>query len=144
MLMLLACLATFFFISSNAALMLLLRFAPGGLLVMVGSGSSEDKVLMLDKAAVMVAAKAKRGKDVELSPKREGRRLQPTFLPAVIAAFMAMLGKASGSIELLRLAGMVIPTLAHMAAALALAISRSCSLPEGNIKATFPPSGTIQ
>lgn len=71
-------------------------------MVMEGSGSSEDRVPMLDKAAVMVAA-----------------------VILAIAAFMAILGRARGSIVDLRLAGMGIPALAHMAAALALAISNN-------------------
>lgn len=55
------------------------------------------------------------------------------FLPAVIlaiAAFIAIVGRARGSTEDLRLAGIGIPALAHMAAALALAISNNCSLSE--------------
>lgn len=55
------------------------------------------------------------------------------ILPAVIlaiAAFMAILGRARGSTVERRLAGMGIPALAHMAAALALAISNNCSLSE--------------
>lgn len=72
---------------------------------MEGSGSSEERVLILDKAAVMVAA-----------------------VILAIAAFMAMLGRARGSTVDLRLAGMGIPTFAHMAAALALAISNNWSL----------------
>lgn len=55
------------------------------------------------------------------------------IIPAVIlatAAFMAILGSARGSTVDLRLAGMGIPALAHMAAALALAISNNCSLSE--------------
>lgn len=66
-------------------------------------------------------------------PEPEALRLRST-LPAVMlamAAFMAMLGRASGSTLVLRVAGMGIPALAHMAAALALAISNSCSLSEG-------------
>lgn len=72
---------------------------------MEGSGSSEDRVPMLDKAAVMVAA-----------------------VILAIAAFMAILGRARGSTADLRLAGMGIPALAHMAAALAFAISNNWSL----------------
>lgn len=59
------------------------------------------------------------------------RKIQ--IIPAVIlatAAFMAILGRAKGSSDVLRLAGMGIPALAHMAAAFALAISNSCSLSE--------------
>lgn len=52
MLMLLACLATFLLTSSRAVLGW--EETDGGLLVMDGSGSSED-MPMLDKAAVMVA-----------------------------------------------------------------------------------------
>lgn len=55
------------------------------------------------------------------------------IIPAVIlaiAAFMAILGRAKGSTVDLRLAGMGIPALAHMAAALALAISSNWSLSE--------------
>lgn len=55
------------------------------------------------------------------------------ILPAVIlaiAAFIAILGRARGSTVDLRLAGMGIPALAHMAAALALAISNNWSLSE--------------
>lgn len=55
------------------------------------------------------------------------------ILPAVIlaiAAFMAMLGRVRGNIVDLRLAGIGIPAFTHMAAALALAISSSCSLSE--------------
>lgn len=74
-------------------------------MVIEGSGSSEDRVPMLDKAAVMVAA-----------------------VILAIAAFMAILGRARGSTVDLRLAGMGIPALAHMAAALALAISNNWSL----------------
>ncbi len=54
-------------------------------------------------------------------------------IPAVmlaIAAFIAILGRARGSTVDLRLAGMGIPALAHMAAALALAISNNWSLSE--------------
>lgn len=47
-----------------------------------------------------------------------------------MAAFMAMPGRAKGSMLDLRLAGIGIPALAHMAAALALAISNNCSLSE--------------
>lgn len=54
--MLLACFATFLFSSSKAAT-LGWAGAAGGLLVMEGSGSSEDRVPMLDKAAVIVAVK---------------------------------------------------------------------------------------
>lgn len=43
---------------------------------------------------------------------------------------MAMLGRAKGSTDVLRLAGMGMPALAHMAAAFALAISNNCSLSE--------------
>ena len=56
MLMLLACFATFLFTSSRAV-MLGCAAAGGGLLVMEGSDSSEDKVPMFDKAAVMVAVR---------------------------------------------------------------------------------------
>lgn len=55
------------------------------------------------------------------------------IIPAVIlaiAAFMAILGRARGSTADLRLAGMGIPALAHMAAALAFAISNNWSLSE--------------
>lgn len=52
-------------------------------------------------------------------------------IPAVIlatAAFMAIVGKAKGSTVDIRLVGMGIPALAHIAAALALAISNNWSL----------------
>ena len=52
--MLLACFATFLFTSSKAEILGWVGTG-GGLLVMEGSGSSEDRVPMLDKAAVMVA-----------------------------------------------------------------------------------------
>lgn len=74
-------------------------------MVIEGSGISEDRVPMFDKAAVMVAA-----------------------VILAIAAFIAILGRARGSTVDLRLAGMGIPALAHMAAALALAISNNWSL----------------
>lgn len=53
------------------------------------------------------------------------------IIPAVIlatAAFMAIVGKAKGSTVDIRLVGMGIPALAHIAAALALAISNNWSL----------------
>lgn len=74
-------------------------------MVMEGSESSEDRVPMFDRAAVIVAA-----------------------VILAMAAFMAILGRARGSTLDLRLAGMGIPALAHMAAALALAISNNWSL----------------
>lgn len=74
-------------------------------MVIEGSGSSEDRVPMFDKAAVIVAA-----------------------VMLAIAALMAILGRARGSTVDLRLAGMGMPALAHMAAALALAISNNWSL----------------
>lgn len=62
MLMLLACFATFLFTSSKA--MLGWAEVGGGLLVMEGSGSSEDKP-MLDNAAVMVAIRKIRDAEKE-------------------------------------------------------------------------------
>lgn len=62
------------------------------------------------------------------------------IIPAVIlaiAAFMAILGRARGSTADLRLAGMGIPALAHMAAALAFAISNNWSLSEETQKLKF-------
>lgn len=56
--MLLACFATFLFTSSKAA-KLGCAGTSGGLLVMEDSGSNEDKVPMLDKAAVTVAIRQK-------------------------------------------------------------------------------------
>lgn len=61
-------------------------------------------------------------------------RIRVKIIPAVIlaiAAFMAILGRDRGSTVDLRLAGMGIPALAHMAAALALAISNNWSLSGG-------------
>lgn len=59
MLMLFACFATFLFTSSKAEM-----FGwPGAadiLLIMEGSGSSEDRLPMFDKAAVMVAVKTRK------------------------------------------------------------------------------------
>lgn len=55
------------------------------------------------------------------------------IIPAVIlaiAAFMTILGRVRGSTVDRRLAGMGIPALAHMAAALAFAISNNWSLSE--------------
>lgn len=43
---------------------------------------------------------------------------------------MAMLGRVKGSTDVLRLAGIGIPALAHMAAAFAFAISNNWSLSE--------------
>lgn len=60
-------------------------------------------------------------------------RSEVTLIPAVIlaiAAFIAIVGRARGSTVDLRLAGMGMPALAHMAAALALAISNNWSLSE--------------
>lgn len=54
--MLFACFTTFLFTSSKAE-MFGCSWTGGGLLVMEDSGSSEDRVPMLDKAAVMVAIK---------------------------------------------------------------------------------------
>ena len=54
-----------------------------------------------------------------------------------IAAFMAIFGRAMGSTVDLRLAGTGIPALAHIAAALALAISNNCSLSEENKQKTL-------
>lgn len=56
MLMLFACFVTFLFISSKDETFGWTGTA-GGLLVMEGSGSNEDRVPMLDRAAVTVAAK---------------------------------------------------------------------------------------
>lgn len=61
------------------------------------------------------------------------REVKKKIIPAVIlatAAFISILGNARGSTADLRLAGMGIPTLTHMAAALAFAISNNCSLSE--------------
>lgn len=59
MLMLFACLATFLLASSKEA-RLCWDIEGGGLLVMVGSGSSVDRGPIFDKAAVMVAMKKRR------------------------------------------------------------------------------------
>lgn len=62
-----------------------------------------------------------------------GKEKKVEVIPAVIlaiAAFMAILGRARGSTADLRLAGMGMPALAHMAAALAFAISNNWSLSE--------------
>lgn len=64
MLMLFACFATFLFASSKVA-MLGWVAAGEGLCVIDGSGSSEDKVPMLDKAAVTVATSEKRNRKRE-------------------------------------------------------------------------------
>lgn len=82
---------------------------------MEGRGSREESVPMLDRAAVMVAA-----------------------VILAMAAFMAIVGRAMGSAEDLRLAGMGIPALAHMAAALALAISNNCSLSRSLMRCGLP------
>lgn len=66
MLMLLACFATFFFTSSRAA-MLGWGGPGGGLLVMEGSGGSEAKAPILDRAAVMVA-----GRESEIERTKDG------------------------------------------------------------------------
>lgn len=57
--MLFACLATFLLASSKEDT-LGWDTAGGGLLVMVGSGSSDDRGPIFDKAAVMVAMKRER------------------------------------------------------------------------------------
>lgn len=102
---------------------------------MEGSESSEDRVPMLDKAAVIVAAGDRETLRQEQMKTWIQKALSQrvSIIPAVIlamAAFMAMLGSARGSTLVLRLAGMGIPALAHMAAALALAISSNWSLSE--------------
>lgn len=65
----------------------------------------------------------------ETSSKKERLKIIPAVILA-IAAFMAMLGRARGSTVDLRPAGMGIPALAHIAAALAFAISNNWSLSE--------------
>lgn len=59
MLMLFACFATFLFTSSKLA-MLGWAGATGGFCIMEGSGTSDDKVPMLVKAAVTVATSERR------------------------------------------------------------------------------------
>lgn len=109
---------------------------------MEGSEKSEDRPPMLDKAAVMVAVShkdefrklLKASNDMKLN---ENTRVG--IIPAVIlaiAAFMAIFGRVMGSTVVLRLAGMGIPAFAHIAAALALAISNNWSLSEKSIRYT--------
>lgn len=127
MLKLLACLATFLLASS-----ILARLAvdeEGGLLTIVGNGANcgkEARAPILDKAAVMVAAVMLAIAafivmfDIPATPKgREPDKGKAEF----------GFGKGSWRTVLgLRLSGMGTPALAHIAAALALAISSSCSL----------------
>lgn len=138
--MLLACCATFLFTSSMFARLGV--GAGGGLLVMVGSGgigAMAAKAPMLDSAAVMVAA-------VILAIAAFIGMFGIAGIPCIpIGMFMGKLGIGRGSgkdrgggvgvgkgnwrIALgLRLSGMGTPALAHIAAALALAISNNWSL----------------
>lgn len=135
MLMLFACLATFLFTSSMVA-MLGWGGPGGGLLVMLGSGAiccMEAIDPILARAAVIVAA-------VMLAIAAFMVMLIGMFIDMFMGMFMGMfifmgmekdmgLGKGSWRTALgRRLSGMGIPALAHMAAALALAISSNWSL----------------